>query len=211
LLGTVLVAALYLLINIAFLRALGFGAVASSDHVAVDVLARTLPFGAARLMAVIICISALGALNGMIFTGSRISYAVGREHPLFRRLSAWHPRLGTPVTALLLQGGLSLCIVLLAGSFIDTILYSAPAVWLFFLGTGVSLFVLRKKERERERPFLVPGYPLVPALFCCACIFMLYGSVSYALAQRPVGLLVMMSVLAAGGILSVFHRSAGSA
>lgn len=200
-LGMATVMVLYLLINAAFLRALGYAATAESEHVAVDVVAKLLPSGAGRLMAVVICISALGALNGMIFTGSRISYAVGQKHPLFRRLSEWHPRLGTPVTALLLQGTLSVCIVLLAGSFIGTILYSAPAVWLFFMGTGVSLFVLRKREGERERPFRVVGYPLVPALFCLACIFMFYGSISYAFVQRPVGLMVMMGLVGIGAML----------
>lgn len=197
-LGTVTVAVLYLLINAAFLRTLGYEAVAASEHVAVDAVAQTFPSGAGRLMAVVICISSLGAVNGMVFTGSRITYAVGRQHPAFKRLSEWHTRLGTPVAALLLQGALSLCIVLVAGSFIDTILYSAPAVWLFFLATGISLFVLRKKDGQRERPFKVAGYPLVPALFCLACIFMFHGSVRYALAQRPFGLMTMLLILGVG-------------
>jgi amino acid transporter len=201
LLGTAAITVLYLLINAAFLRALGYGAMAASEHVAMDAMSRVLPSGAGRLMAVIICVSALGALNGMIFTGSRITYAVGKEYSMFRRLSEWHPRLGTPVTALLLQGVLSLGIVLLAGSFIDTILYSAPAVWLFFLGTGISLFVLRKKDALRERPFRVIGYPLVPAIFCLACIFMFCGSVGYAFTQRPFGLVMMIGFLGVGVLL----------
>ncbi len=46
-------------------------------------------------ISVLICISALGAVNGLIFTGARISYAVGTDHRLFRWLGRWHPRLGT--------------------------------------------------------------------------------------------------------------------
>lgn len=201
-LGAVAVAALYLLVNGAMLHVLGYRGVAATESMATDAVTRMLPTAAGRLMAVIICISALGAMNGMIFTGARISYAFGQAHPVYRRLGDWHPRRGTPTAALLLQGGISLVIVLLAGSFIDTILYSAPAVWLFFLGTSVSLFVLRRKERGCDRPFRVPGYPIVPAIYCLACAFMLYGAVSYALAQRPVGLAVLASLLGIGLALS---------
>ncbi len=197
-LGTLTVTALYLLINASFLHALGYTAMADSESVATDAVATALPAYAGRLIAVIICISALGTMNGMIFTGSRISYALGQQHPLFKRLGRWHPRFEIPMSALMLQGGLSLGIVLLAGSFIDTILYSAPAVWLFFLGTGISLFVLRRKEPECTRPFRVAGYPVVPIIFCLTCTFMFYASISYAIQQRPVGLIVLVCMLLTG-------------
>ncbi len=200
-LGTVAVTVLYLLINGAFFKALGYGGIIESDAVAVDAVATVLPNMAGRVVAVIICISALGAVNGLIFTGARISYALGAGHKIFRQLGKWHPRLGTPVAALVLQGFLSLGIILMAGSFIDTILYSAPAVWLFFLGSGVSLFVLRKREPCRDRPFKVTGYPVVPIVFCATCAFMLYGSASYAFSERPIGLLVLFAVLMMGGML----------
>ena len=202
LLGTITVALLYLLINGAFLRALGYPAMAASQSVASDAVGQAFPSVAGRLIAVVICVSALGTLNGMVFTGARITYALGQAHPMFERLGRWHPRLGTPVVALLMQGTIGLVIVLLAGSFIDTILYSAPAVWLFFLGTATSLFVLRRKDPECERPFRVVGYPIIPTVFFLSCLFMLYGSVSYAFAQRPLGLVVMFVVMAFGVVLS---------
>ena len=203
-LGTVAVAGCYLLINAAFLHALGHVAMAASRAVAVDTVATVLPSSAVRVIAVIICISALGAVNGLVFTGARISYALGTGHRVFQALGKWHPRLGTPVAALVLQGMLSLGIVLLAGSFIDTILYSAPAVWLFFLATGTALFRLRKLEPARERRFKTPAYPLVPMLFCAASAFMLYSSASYAFAEKPTGLLVLIGV---ASLSALFYRS----
>ncbi|MBT8046314.1 MAG: amino acid permease, partial [Pontiella sp.] len=205
-LGTLTVTVLYLLINGAFFKALGYERIIASDAVAVDAVASVLPDAASRVVAVIICISALGAVNGMIFTGARISYALGEGHRTFRLLGRWHSRLGTPVAALLLQGLLSLGIVLLAGSFIDTILYSAPAVWLFFLGSGISLFVLRQREPARDRPFRATGYPVVPLVFCATCIFMFCGSASYAFSHRPIGLLVLLCVLVVGGVLARCSR-----
>lgn len=208
-LGTVVVAVLYLLINGAFLHALGYEGMASSKAVAVDVVAIVLPDSAARLIGIIICISALGAVNGLIFTGARISFAMGTGHKVFQALGKWHPRLGTPVAALAVQGTLSLGIVLLAGSFIDTILYSAPAVWLFFLATGLSVFRLRKKDPSRKRPYRVFGYPFIPIIFCTACACMLYSSVSYAFSQRPVGL-VLLSVILLSGLALFRYAISGS-
>ena len=199
--GTVAVMVLYLLISGAFMHALGYEGLAASEAVAVDAVARVLPQTAAKVISIIICISALGAVNGLIFTGARISYAMGTGHTLFRKMGQWHPKLGTPVAALAAQGALSLGIVLLAGSFIDTILYSAPAVWLFFLATGLSVYRLRTKDLDSFRPYKVAGYPLTPFIFCAACAFMLYSSITYAFAEKPVGLLVLAAFLLSGLLL----------
>ena len=199
--GTVSVTALYLLLNGAFLSALGLERMSTSRAVAADTVGQIFPGVATRLVSILICISALGAVNGLVFTGARISYALGADYRTFRPLGTWHPRFGTPVGALLVQGGLSLAIVLLAGSFLDTILYTAPVVWAFFLATGLTVFVLRHKEPEIPRPYKVSLYPGVPLIFAACCLFMLYSSVSYALARRPVGLLLLVGILLIGGLL----------
>jgi APA family basic amino acid/polyamine antiporter len=200
--GTVGVTVLYVLVNAGFLHALGYTKMASSEAIAVDTVATVLPDVASRAVSVLICISALGAVNGLVFTGARISYAMGDEHAAFRALGRWHGRLGTPVWALLAQGCLSLGIVLVAGSFIDTILYTAPVVWLFFLGTGLSVFVLRRREPDTPRPYKLAGYPVTTLIFCACCAFMLYNCVSYALAEEKwIALVVVSGVLLAGALL----------
>ncbi len=198
--GTVAVTGLYVLINGAFLYVLGRESMASSQAVAVDTVKTVLPGMASRAIAALVCLSVLGAANGLIFTGARISYALGAEHSAFRGLGRWHGRFGTPVWALLVQGGLTSVIVLFAGSFKDTILHTAPVFWLFFLATGVSLFVLRRRRPELARPYKVSWYPVTPILFCGSCAFMIYSSVSYALATEPMSLILSSGVLLTGVI-----------
>jgi len=206
--GTIAVTVRYLLINWAFLHALGFTGLAGSDAVAVDTLGKAFPAAAGRLVSVLICISALGSVNGLVFTGARITYAMGSHHPAFRVVGRWNGRLGTPVWALVLQGCLSLAIIFVAGSFIDTILYFAPVVWLFFLATAMCVFVLRRKDRDTPRPYKVTGYPVTTIVFCACCIFMLYSSVSYALANKPGGLLVLAGVITIGAaVYALSERS----
>jgi APA family basic amino acid/polyamine antiporter len=199
--GTIAVTVLYLFANGAFLHVLGYQKMAGSKAVATETVAAVLPELAGRAISILICISALGTVNGLVFTGARISYAMGVEHRAFRGLGRWHPRLGTPVWALVAQGVLSLAIVLMAQSFVGTILYTAPVVWLFFLGTGLSVFTLRRKEPEVKRPYRITGYPLTPIVFCLSCAFMLYSCISYALATAPNGLLILIGVLLVGAIL----------
>lgn len=199
--GTVAVTALYLLANGAFLKVLGYTGLVNSEAIAEDTIAAVLPKFAGRAISILICISTLGAVNGLVFTGSRISYALGAEHRAFRFLGKWDEQRSTPAPALILQGCLSLAIVLIAGSFVDTIIYTAPVVWLFFLGTGMSVFALRRKETMTPRPYKVTGYPATTLLFCAATIFMIYNSVSYARAVKPTALLVSGATLLTGVIV----------
>jgi amino acid transporter len=59
--------------------------------------------------------------------------------------------------------------------------HGAPAFWIFFLATGFSLFTLRTRDAALPRPFPVPLYPIVPFIFCCMCIYMLYKSTIYVI------------------------------
>jgi amino acid transporter len=190
--GTVAVIVLYLLINSAFLFALGYAGVANSKAIATDVVAVAFPGIAENLISALICISALGAVNGLIFTGARISFAVGKDHRAFRKLGTWNERTGTPVIALAVQGALAVVLVLLLGSFVETVLYTATIVYLFYLATSLSVIVLRWREPGVRRPYRVTGYPVTTLVFCAVCAFLIYGAVQY----RP-----LLSAVAVGIML----------
>ena len=204
--AAVSVTALYLLANSAFLNALGYANMAASQAVATETITGVCSRHAGRFISILICVSALGAVNGMIFTGSRISYALGAEHRLFGLLGRWHDRLGTPIWALVLQAAIALGIILYAGSFLDTILYTAPVVWLFFLGTCLSVWVLRRKDAKTVRSFKIPLYPVPTLIFGAACVFMLYSSVVYAVREKPMGFCTVAGSLAIGAIIYALTR-----
>jgi amino acid transporter len=186
--GTAAVTVIYVVVNAAYLYGLGFPAIhARGDPIAAKVLALALPGYGARAMAVLVIVSALGAINGMIFTTARIYAEFGLDHRLFSSLSHWSRRLGTPARALVVQGLISLVVV--AGvtlyvwwnevngldTFDELINFTAAVFWLFFLATGVAFFVLRRIDDDLTRPFRVPLYPVTPLLFCGACAAMTIG------------------------------------
>jgi basic amino acid/polyamine antiporter, APA family len=178
-LGTVSVTILYLLVNVAFVYALGFSGAANSKAVAADTVSTMFPKFGAALVCALICISALGATNGLIFTGARISYAVGAEHRVFSALGRWNSRTGTPARALLLQGAIAMSLIVLLGSFVNAILYTAAAVYTFYVATSLAVMVLRYKEPDVERPYRVTGYPLPTIAFCAVCGFLIHGAATY--------------------------------
>jgi amino acid transporter len=200
---------------------LGFDRMRQSQAVAADVLALPFPLYGKKVMAILVMISALGAIHGMIFTGSRVYASLGAEHRVFAPLGKWHPSLGSPHWALFTQMIITLLMIWAVGTdggrgWIDALLAhigqnplewknyndgfdkllasTAPVFWAFFVMTGLSFFVLRIRDARLERPFALafPWSPLLPIIFCVTCLYMLYASVDYAKQLALVGLIVLL-------------------
>jgi basic amino acid/polyamine antiporter, APA family len=207
LLGTVAVTVIYLLVNAAFLHALGLDG-ARKPTVAADVLQLGVGDWAGRLISVLVCISALGAINGQIFTGARIYSAMGKDHRLYAWLGQWSPRFGTPVFSLVAQAAITLALVAGFGmsksGFDSMVIFTTPVFWLFLALVGVAVFVLRYREPATERPYRVPGYPLPPIIFCLSSLFMVYSSLDYAWSNRSWEAFWAVGLLLAGGVMALF-------
>lgn len=188
------VGALYLLANAGFFWALGYSGVVGSKTVAVDALKTVLPLFAQAMVSALIAISALGTINALLFTGARISHAVGLDFLLFRILAVESKVSGGPLASLLFLGVSSACIIVLMGSFERTVVYTTPVVWFFYLLSSLGLIVLRSKEKFTVRPFLVPLYPVLPISFAIACIYIFYSAIAYEL----LGSLISVGILLLG-------------
>jgi amino acid transporter len=217
LLGTGGITLIYLLVNLAYLWGLGFDGLRKSPAPAAAL------FGSEgwgpTVISVLVMISALGAVNGLIMTGSRVYATLGADHSLFALLGRWDPRLRSPVNSLVAQCIISVGLILAVGTTmgqntIDRLLTSigfaalpwneydggfgtlvagtAPVFWLFFLLTGLSVFTLREKDHGIKRPFTTPGYPFVPFIFCLTCAYMLYSSIAYAKGLSLLGIVPLL-------------------
>ncbi len=180
--GIVVITAIYVLVNIGYVSALGLDGLRASKAIAADAMRAAVGAAAAIVVALIVCVAAASTMNAAILTGARTSYAFGRDFPMFGVLGRWREAGSTPQNALLLQGIISLALVL-AGSFTQDgfsamVAYTAPVFWTFFLLCGVALFVLRARHGA-PTGFRAPFFPLVPIVFCAAAGFMLYSSVDW--------------------------------
>lgn len=201
--GIAVITTLYVLINIAYVNILGMGGVAASQAVAGDVMRIAFGEGAAWMIGLMVVIAALTSANATIFTGARTNYALGRDFRAFGFLGKWNDRADAPINAFIVQWAIAVALVGLSiwtREGIATIIeYTAPVFWFFFLLVGVSLFVLRRKFAEVERPFRVPFYPVAPLLFCGTSAYLLYSSLMYT----GRGAMVGVAVLAAGAVVLV--------
>lgn len=207
--GIGIVAAVYITANLAFVYALGLDGVRNSPAVATEVLSRQMGNGASRFVAALICVSTLGAIHGQIFTGARIYYALGKDHPQFARLGVWNPRLGTPVWSLVVQCVITLIPVIGFGlvgkdGFGSLVHFTTPVYWFFFLLVGLSMMILRQIDARQPRPYKAWGYPLTLALFCLSSLFMLYSSFRYALTNRSPEALWSIIIMTIGYALSFY-------
>jgi amino acid transporter len=186
--GTVAITVIFLLANFAFLRALGLEGIRHSSDVAGDTLELALGVWGRRAIQVIILVTALGTIQGMIFTSSRIFYAMGQDYSLYAWLGRWSGRRDTPIHALLVQGAVATILILGFGwmkeGFESMVIFTTPVFWFFFALVAVSQIVLRIRHPEVERPFRTPLYPVLPLVFCITCLSMIYSSLSYAIEKQ---------------------------
>lgn len=201
-----LVAVLYVLIALAYMKGLGLHAMARSDAVAADLLKAVWGTGGEKLISIMIAIAALTSVNGSIIVGARSNYALGKDWPIFSYIGHWDEKSGSPRNAMLVQGAIALALVGLGAfqkaGFKGLVEYSLPVFWGFFLLIGIAIFVLRAKEPNAPRPFKVPLYPVLPAVFVCMCAYLLYSSLTYHKGHALVGL----AVLAIGAIVLLVAR-----
>jgi APA family basic amino acid/polyamine antiporter len=198
------------------LHGLGFAGLASSTAVGADVAQAAFgPLGA-QLIGAIVGVAALTSINATMIVGARSNYALGRDWPALDSLARWDEGRNTPVVALLLQGTIALALVgfgaLQQDGFAAMVEFTAPVFWFFFMLTGVALFVLRRRDGPTApRPFRVPLYPWLPAVFVATCAYLFYSSLAYAHSRDAVHVcLYVMAVGAAAWLVTRALQAARS-
>jgi APA family basic amino acid/polyamine antiporter len=188
LLGIGCAAALYLLLNAAFLQVLPIGAIAASPLVAGDVAAAIFGPGSGALVAGLALLVVLGSLNGNVFVTPRIVFGMARDG-LAPGLLARVNRGGTPWTAMLLVGAVAIALAV-TGTF-ERLL--TLAILTVLLTDGFMVFVLFRLRRKRtDAPFRVPFYPALPLAFLA-----LYGALFAGAAfEQPAFVAIAAGLLA---------------
>ena len=169
--GALAVMALYLLANMAYMAVLTVEEMRTSRLVAADVAERFIGRPGLIFVSATVMLSTFGALSGAIMTTPRIFFAMADDGLLARRVAQVHPRFQTPWVAIALAAVLGAAFVLvrtfeqLADTFVTAI------IPFYAIGVG-AVFVMRKRA-DYKPSFRVPLYPVVPALFILATIFLL--------------------------------------
>ncbi|MEU9480466.1 APC family permease [Streptomyces sp. NPDC048191] len=182
--GVVIVIAVSVAINAAYLHVLGLDAIRSSNAVGAAMMRIVAGDMGATLLSIVVVLSTLTTLNGLIITGSRSYYALGRDVAALHSIGRWKEHGSTPANALLLQGTVSAVLVALGAAtrtgFQAMVAYTSPVFWFFILLVAICLYIFRSRETGSETHYRVPLYPLTPAILALACLWVGCSSLFYA-------------------------------
>jgi len=208
-LGTVLVIALYLLANVAYLVTLPLETIQTvpNDRVASATADIIFPGFGARIMAAAIMVSTFGCNNGLILAGARAYWAMARDG-LFFRSSATLNEKHVPAWGLVIQGIWAALLVLprvVTGTdqttgaptygslYNDLLTYVISAALIFYILTIIGIFVLRRTRPDADRPYRAFGYPIVPALYVIGAAVILCVLFVYQTRQSWPGLVIVLT------------------
>ena len=208
-LGVVIVVAVYLLANVAYLRVLGVTGLAASRTPAADVMSRLVgPFGDTLIRAGIAA-STFGFLNLVILVTPRVYQTMAADGVFFPWIAKLHPVYRTPTWAIGVQAAWAI-VLTLTKSYAQLNDYVVFGDWIFFGSTVATLFVYRARERRGEGvapAFRTPGYPVLPVLFILAAIYVVASSVGQNLKNAGIG----TALLLLGVPVYLFWKAKGAA
>lgn len=205
--GVGLVSLLYVLANVAYVRALPIEAIqnAPENRVGTAALEAILGPAGAGLMAVAIMISTFGCNNGLILAGARVYYAMAKDGLFFRSIGRLN-RFRVPAVGLLVQCVWASLLVIprtrltdpsgaprYGNVYSNLLEYVVFAVLLFYVLTIVGVFVLRRKRPDAERPYRAFGYPLVPLFYIAGALLVITVLLVYRTETTWPGLVIVLT------------------
>ncbi len=207
LVGMLVVIALYLTVNVAYLYILPFPALSGSSRVASDALEQAIGPTGGTLVAIAILISIAGAINSNVLGGPRVYFAMAREGLFFKSAAYVHPRYHVPTISIILNG-IWASFLVCVGSFEQLFSYVIFVSWIFYALGAAAVIILRRDRPALERPYKVWGYPWVPVAFILIAAAIVLNTVVNDFKNSFWGLLVVATSLPA---YLWWNRSKGTA
>jgi amino acid transporter len=200
--GTVAIVTIYLAANCAYLFVTPVERIATSQLIAAETMQAIVGDAGVAVVSVVVTISTLGALIAIMLAAPRVFFAMADDRLFFRTVAKVHPRYKTPYVAISLAAALGVVFVLTRTfeQLADTFVLS---IWPFYGLAIAGLYRLRRMRPDLPRPYRVPGYPVLPAVFIVAVVYL----VGNALVSDPVWTGVTFGIVLAGApVYYLFFR-----
>jgi APA family basic amino acid/polyamine antiporter len=189
--GMLIVVAVYLGANLAYLRVLPLAQLAQHQRVAARAMQIFAGPGGATFVSALILCSIFGAINGNTLAGPRAYFAMACDGVFFSFVGRVHPRFQTPVAAIIIQGLWSV-VLTVSGSFQQLYTYVIFSGWIFYAAAVLSVLVLRRRAPRLERPYRVWGYPALPIAFALAALAVVGNTLVREPGESLIGLLLIL-------------------
>ena len=163
-LGIIVVAMVYLAMNMTYVYAMPLTDVAKHETIAHATAQALFSPGAANWLSAVIALSCFGAMASCTLSGARVYFAMARDGVFFKRMAEVHPKWRTPALSLIGQGVWA-CLLTVSGRYDQLYTYVIYGMVLSYTLTVIGLFVLRWKRPDLPRPYRCTGYPWLPAIY----------------------------------------------
>jgi len=192
-LGTLIVTACYVGLNVVYLTVLPIERVISSTRVAADTFEVLIgPIGGS-LVSALVMFSAFGALNGIVLAGPRVYYQMAQDGLLFPWAAAVHPLFRTPARAIALQA-IWAAVLVGTGTYRELFTRVIYTEWIFFALLGIGVVVLRRRADYAPR-WRMPGVPFVPIAFALVAFAIVFNQLRVDLLNSAIGLGMVLAGL----------------
>ncbi len=189
--GTIVVTIIYLTANFAYFSLLNLEEFAASQRVAGDAMNKIFTRGG-QMVSLAIMISVFGTIGIYTMSAPRIYYAMAKDKIFFDVLAKVHPKFSTPYVAMWFQAVWACILLMLWGTFTELITYTTFMDIVFMSLAGISLIVLRYKDKAIERPIKVPLYPVVPLIFILISVAFVFNTLIVKPQQAIAGVILLL-------------------
>ena len=186
LLGTGVVAVLYLLVNLSYLSAMPIAQLSGVKEVAHDVGQRHWGVTGGNLLSGLIALTLIGPVSAYVMIGPRVLEAMSSDGFMPRSFSRLNRR-NVPSTAVFVQAALA-ALIAVTSSFGPLLIYIGFTLTIFTALTVLSMFRLR---RQAETKRICIGYPVTPLVFLA---FALWATV-WSIRAQPIPTLAALATL----------------
>ncbi len=173
--GTMMIIAIYLSANAAYLYMNPIEVMAKSRLISADTMGALFGRAGVSLVSIVVMISTFGSLMGSQLASPRIFFAMADDGLLWKPIAKVHPTLKTPYVAITLATVLGVAMVMTQTfeQLTDTFVL---AMWPFYALSVAAIYTLRKSQPNLNRPYKVVGYPVVPAVFIAAALYLVVNA-----------------------------------
>jgi APA family basic amino acid/polyamine antiporter len=192
-LGTVIVTACYVGLNVVYMSVLPTEQVIASTRVAADAFERLVGAWGGSVVSALVMFSAFGALNGVILAGPRVYYSMAQDGLLFQSAAGVHPRYRTPSRAIALQGVWA-AVLAWTGTYRELVSRVIYTEWIFFALLAVGVVLLRRRPGYAPQ-WRMPGVPLIPIAFAVFSFAIVVNEIVTNPINAAIGLLLVVAGL----------------
>lgn len=176
--GLSIITLIYVLINYTFLSILPLDKLVNNNNAAFQSSIKLFGQFGGQLVTIGILISVYGAVNAFMLTGMRTPYILAQDNllPYSNKIGKTNIHTGVPVIGAIIVNVIAVIMIIL-GNFTVLTDMLVFVMWSFNTMLSIAVFVLRKREPELRRPFVVPWYPIIPIVSVVGGLFIIISTI----------------------------------